>query len=327
MKTENEPEKNRKPSGGEEFTDDPVLAAELDAIGRGEADGASQAAPDPRPENPDPSDPPEKPAENKKRRGIPPAVLTVVIVLLACVALYSGYRLYLILHAYQVGKSTYSGIVKSAVSTTAAASEKTTEAVSEGDTTETTAAGELNVDFAVLQKINPQIVAWIYSPDTVINYPVVQGTDNAYYLTHLSDGTYNASGSIFADYRNHLFQDTNTILFGHHMKDGSMFRSLVNYEKQSYYEQHPVMYLYTPDAKYELQLIAGAIIPGADSYYDAGVGYEGDISASLSEILNGSTFQSGVTYSEGDRLVTLSTCTYEYDDARYVVVGKLVQAG
>lgn len=330
MRTGKKPE-NKVPES-EEFTDDPVLAAELDAISREETgDGdASLNGDTPRdsdtPGDDDASRESEKPVQRKKRRGIPPAILTVVIIILASVALYSGYRIFLILREYQVGKSTYTKIIESAVSTTETEADET-DSISGNSTSETAADGDLVVDFDILKQINPQIVAWIYSPDTIINYPVVQGTDNSYYLTHLSDGTYNASGSIFADCRNSLFQDTNTILFGHHMKDGSMFRSLVNYEKQSYYDQHPVMYLYTPDAKYELRLIAGAIIPGTDSYYDAGVGYEADISSSLSEILDSSTFQSDETYTSGDRLVTLSTCTYEYDDARYVAVGKLVQVG
>ena len=342
MRTGKKPENAGKISENEDFTDDPVLAAELDAIGREEnGDGGAPGdrdvpaggdAPEDR-DMPGGGDAPgnggtpgksEKPASRKKRRGIPPAILTVMIVALVSVALYSGYQIFLILRAYQVGKNTYSGIIESAVSTTEAGGDDTS-GFSYNNTAETTANGELVVNFDILKKINPQIVAWIYSPETMISYPIVQGTDNSYYLNHLSDGTYNASGSIFADCRNNLFQDTNTILFGHHMKDGSMFRSLVNYEKQSYYDKHPIMYVYTPDAKYELRLIAGAIIPGSDSYYNAGVGYEADISSSISEIIDSSTFRSDETYTSGDRLVTLSTCTYEYDDARYVVVGKLVQ--
>ena len=330
MRTGKEPEAFRKVSESEELTDDPILAAELDAIGRekignGDSPGDGNALGDGNiPGDGGASGKSDKPAPCKKRRGIPPALLTVIVIALVSVALYSGYQIFRILRAYQIGKNTYSNILESAVSTTGTEEEDTSD-FSYNNTAETSVSGDLVVDFDILKQINPQIVAWIYSPETMISYPIVQGMDNSYYLTHLSDGTYNASGSIFADCRNNLFQDTNTILFGHHMKDGSMFRSLVNYEKQSYYDQHPVMYLYTPDVKYELRLIAGAIIPGTDSYYNAGVGYEADISSSISEILDSSTFRSKETYTPGDRLVTLSTCTYEYDDARYVVVGKHVQ--
>ena len=100
------------------------------------------------------------------------------------------------------------------------------------------------VDFDALSEINPDIVAWIYIEDTEINYPVVQGTDNQYYLKRLFNGKWNGSGCIFLDSRNSPdLSDRHSIIYGHHMKNGTMFSGLTEYKKQGFYEGHPVVLL------------------------------------------------------------------------------------
>ena len=109
------------------------------------------------------------------------------------------------------------------------------------------------VDFASLQEINPDIVGWIYIERTEINYPVVQGNDNQYYLKHLFSGEWNGSGCIFLDSRNRAdFSDRHSIIYGHHMKNGSMFSGLTEYKKQEFYDSHSVALLLTPDKNYEI---------------------------------------------------------------------------
>lgn len=111
----------------------------------------------------------------------------------------------------------------------------------------------ISIDFEQLCQVNPDIIGWIYCEDTVINYPVLKGNDNDYYLHHTYDGTYSASGSIFVDAENaDDFADSNTIIYGHHMKNGSMFASLSKWADQDYYEAHPVMWLLTPKQNYKI---------------------------------------------------------------------------
>ena len=95
-----------------------------------------------------------------------------------------------------------------------------------------------------------EIIGWIYSDGTPINYPIVQTTNNEYYLRRLIDGTYNQAGSIFMDYKNSSdFSDYNTIIYGHNMKNDSMFGTLTSYESQDYYNEHKEMYLYSENKK------------------------------------------------------------------------------
>ena len=95
-------------------------------------------------------------------------------------------------------------------------------------------AAPIQVDFEALRQQNPDIIAWIYSTDTPINYPVVQSEDNSYYLRRLIDGTRNTAGTIFADFRNAPdFSDRNTLVYGHNMKNNPMFGTLSEYRKQA----------------------------------------------------------------------------------------------
>ena len=117
--------------------------------------------------------------------------------------------------------------------------------------------GYLKIDFEGLQAVNPDVIAWIDIPGLSISYPVVQGTDNAYYLHHLFTGEYNSSGSIFADWHNQPdFTDPNTIVYGHNMKNGSMFGTLSHYQDQALWEASPYFYLYVPGKVLKYQIFS-----------------------------------------------------------------------
>ncbi|MBQ9942259.1 MAG: class B sortase, partial [Christensenellaceae bacterium] len=113
------------------------------------------------------------------------------------------------------------------------------------------------VDFDGLMALNPDVAGWIISPGTVIDYPVMHTDDNDDYLRRSFSGEKNRCGCIFIDQDNAKgLADTNTVIHGHRMRDGSMFGSLDQYAKQSYYEEHPVMYLVMPDGCYRLEIFA-----------------------------------------------------------------------
>ena len=184
----------------------------------------------------------------------------------------------------------------------------------------------ISVDFDTLKEANDDVIGWLYCEDTPINYPVLQSDDNSYYLRRLVNDEWNIAGSLFMDYRNNLSNnDWNTVIYGHNMKNDSMFGTLPEYRNQDYYEQHPIMYFLTPEADYKIELIAGFVTPSDSELYDVYLS-ETDRASLCDELFELSDFQSNeYSFEENIRLLTLSTCSYEYETARYVVVGVMNQ--
>lgn len=178
----------------------------------------------------------------------------------------------------------------------------------------------VNPDFTALKKINQDTVGWLCLPDTKLNYPVVKGKDNEYYLTHMFDGTKNSSGSIFADCdANTNFNSYNTVIYGHHMKNGSMFAVLSKYKSTKWYDKHPVLWLVTPDKALKLKVYS---VYTANVSQDAWkMKFDGtkDYKKWLTETKGLSEISTDVQPDENKPVVTLSTCSYEFDNARLVV--------
>ncbi|MDR0285797.1 MAG: class B sortase [Propionibacteriaceae bacterium] len=191
------------------------------------------------------------------------------------------------------------------------------------DPTQPAPGGPADVDFAALQAVGRDAVAWLVSPGTPIDYPVMRASDYGYYLTHLPDGTAGAYGSLFIDYNNPPdFSGHLTVVYGHHLKSGAMFGSLVGYKHQSYAEAHPTMYLTTAGTSYRLDLLYGVVVAAGD-WRDRAFMFEDNLDSLLAYAAAHTTFTSGVTYTPGDHIVALSTCSYEFEGARYVVLGVL----
>lgn len=179
------------------------------------------------------------------------------------------------------------------------------------------------INFDALLDRNKDVIGWLHCPDTVINYPVVQGKNNDQYLRKDLNGKYLVSGTLFADYRNgELDEDANYIIYGHNMKNGTMFSSLGKYKQQSYYNQHPIMYYLTPDGNYKLELFAGLVVKRDDKIYLPNQSEE-EFTELIEKCRAKSTFKSNVELEYNDTIVTLSTCSYEFDHARYIVIGRL----
>ncbi len=179
-----------------------------------------------------------------------------------------------------------------------------------------------SVDFSALSNINSDVKAWIKIEGTKINYPVVQGSDNDFYLNHMVNKKQNAAGSIFWDYENKTdFSDVNTIIYGHHMKNGSMFAGLQSYDSQDYYEVHPTGMLVLPNQKYEIRFVAAYVANVNDNAWQMDFSDQAGIDKWINSAIKKSTFKSHYSVKPGDHFVTLSTCSYEFDDARYILVG------
>lgn len=252
----------------------------------------------------------------------------VLILLLACgIFLYSGVQLWSYFSENRGGEQLQQELIDQAVVTIPAPTETNPEE-SDAATEPPVERPPIYVDFTVLQAQNPDVVGWIYSEGTIINYPIVQGEDNQQYLRRLIDGTWSALGTIFLDFRNLSdFSDLNNLVYGHNISSGQMFAPLPSYREQDYYEAHPVMWLLTPEKAYRIDLIAGFVVPSDSVVYEI-YSYPEDLQEGLAYAVSKSTFDAAdVDMESVERIVTLSTCVYDYRDARYVVLGSLVEVG
>ena len=182
------------------------------------------------------------------------------------------------------------------------------------------------VDFEALRAQNSDVVGWIYCEGTPINYPIVQCGDNQRYVHRTFEGKRSNHGAIFMDFRNLPdFSDFNTIIYGHNLSTGAMFGSLRKFKDPAYYQEHPVMWILTPDKAYRMDLILGHVTPAESDAYEV-FSYIEDLHERLEFALSESTFDAGeIDVSQITRVVSLSTCSKEYSMARYVVIGTLVE--
>lgn len=182
----------------------------------------------------------------------------------------------------------------------------------------------ISIDFEALLIENADIIGWLYCEGTPINYPVVQTDDNDYYLRRDLHGEYLRTGTLFADYRcPAVGTGQNHIIYGHNMKNASMFGTLMNYTEQKYYDSHPIIYYLTPDTDYKIELFSGFTANANSDIYNTEFGNTEEFNTFLQNIQTKSTFTSDVSVSGDDHIVMLSTCSYEFNNARYVVFGKL----
>jgi len=184
---------------------------------------------------------------------------------------------------------------------------------------------------AILNK-NQRLIGWVKIDDTIIDYPVMQTVNNEYYLDHNFNQEEDKNGCIFMDYQCDVIKGCdNIILYGHHMKSGKMFGTLNKYSKQSYYEEHPVIQFDTIYEKGEYQVM---YVFRSKVYSEEDVNFkyyqfinavsEKEFNSYLNEMAALSLYDTGVTASYGDRLLTLSTCDYQENKGRFVVVAKKI---
>lgn len=236
--------------------------------------------------------------------------LNVITVCLIGIILVSGYKIGKTMWEYQVAKSAYTNI-----------SEKTAKV----DPKQFTGV----VDWKALKKVNPDVQGWLYQKGTVINYPVVQGTDNDTYLHTRFDKQWSGGGTLFVDCRMEKdFKGFNSIIYGHHMKDGSMFRSIRGYTKEEgYYDKHKTLEMATPHGNYHLVVFSAFITKATDEDTYKMTYDEAEKQAYIDRAWERSELpitRDSVDVTKNDRLVTLSTCAYDYEEARYIVMCKMV---
>lgn len=180
---------------------------------------------------------------------------------------------------------------------------------------------------------NKKLIGWIEIDDTVINYPVMQTVNNEYYLDHNFNQEEDKNGCIFMDYQCDVVKGCdNIILYGHHMKSGKMFGTLNKYSQKSYYDEHPTILFDTIYEKGEYQIMyvfRSKVYSEEDvtfKYYQfINASSEKEFNSYINEMSSLSLYDTGVTAAYGDKLLTLSTCDYQENKGRFVVVAKKVK--
>lgn len=174
---------------------------------------------------------------------------------------------------------------------------------------------------------NEDIFAYISIPDTNISYPIVQGEDNAYYLKRDLYGNSSATGSIFIDYNNSTdFSDRNSVLYGHNMRNGSMFHNLRYYRDQEYYNEHRYITITTIYETTTWEIFAAYDTNVNFDYIRIGFESDEDFLELVNTFIANTAYDTGVEVTAGDVIITLSTCSNITSSSRFAVHAKLVSS-
>ena len=262
----------------------------------------------------------KQPEQKKKKKS--DVLLTIALIAAIVVFCYAAFNLYHIYTEYKKGTDEYNQIEEMAVT--------------ERDADSAEVAGPnaqlkppIEVDFDKLKSVNEDVVGWIYVdalPD--ISYPIVKGKDNQTYLHQTYEKNYNFAGTIFVDYENSGdFSDCNTLVYGHNMKNGSMFGHLKKFrEDDKLYKQDKYFWILTPERNYRYEIISAYTTGVNSDTYTLFKGPGEEFEKYLETIKGYSEIQTDDTdLTIKDKIVTLSTCTGN-ESTRFVVQGKRVDA-
>lgn len=249
-------------------------------------------------------------------------VTTAIIVVALGVFLFSGYKLLSTWNEYNQGTSQYDALasrfptlpttdvkeLENGETKETAESGESAEAV---ETEESTEAAPIDwvAFYQEMKALNPDYIGWIIIEGTQINYPIVQASDNDYYLHRLFDGTENFSGTLFADYRcEDSFGSGNTIIHGHNMKNGSMFAGLLKYREEWFYNSHKTFSVYTEEGEIVYEVFAIYATDPISTSYVVDFGSDEEYVNWMNAMYEQSTVKPAVDLNADTRVLTLSTC-------------------
>lgn len=266
-----------------------------------------------------------------------------LIVMLAALAvfLYSGYTLYGFYKEYKKSSDEYDNLENSYAADQEQESENI-DNLEDDDALQSISGQEVRtvledgeektlpvlknpIDFTQLLSVNSDIVGWLRIRALDISYPVVQGKDNDYYLHRTFEKTDNFAGCLFVNsYNMGDFTDQNTIIYGHNMKNGSMFGKLKNFNDPEVFKKSRYFWIFTPDFIYQYRIFSASVVDKTGLTYQISF-TDDEFDQFISRAYSNSVVDNqDVTVTKEDRIVTLSTCTGD-DSTRFVVMGKLAQ--
>lgn len=173
-------------------------------------------------------------------------------------------------------------------------------------------------------EVNNEYKFWIKVENTNIDYPVAQGKDNDYYINHDFNKNENISGAIFLDYRNNFINDLNTIVYGHHMRNETMFNNLVKFKDSNFFNEDNKIKIIYDGKELEYKVFSVYVIDDKNNYLITNFNNSNEYNNYIKEIRDRSLYKNDVEVTDKDKIITLSTCSFEFEGARTVVHGKLI---
>ena len=294
----------------------------------------------------------DKSTPPRRRGGMGKTLYVLLMVMLCSLMLFSAYKVISISLEYNEGEAEYNDIQESFVEDYSTVSiPKRKDEITESETSssqdvaspdtavtdtsepqvtqapETTAQEDdvlviPNINSAYLKSVNSDYKGWLYVDGIVINYPVVQCADNEYYLDHTFYRQKNSNGCLFIDYRLDLEEDNyNTIIYGHAMKTGAMFGLLSRYAWPGFYEQNKHIVYVTEDGPYLITIFSSYTVSTDSNAWRVRFEGEEDYAEWLKSIKGASEVRNSIVPKTTDRIVTLTTCSFKFEDARFVAHG------
>lgn len=250
-------------------------------------------------------------------------ICRIIFVIAFLVFVLSAWKMYSIQKEYQTGKEEYQELSQYVQTITVKREMPEETGAQKREENENI----LQIDFKKLKEMNPDFIGWIYAEDLGVSYPIVKGTDNEYYLHRTFEGQYNGSGCIFADYASAGdFSDYNTFLYGHNMKNGTMFGGLKKLlSEDGLYDENPYFFIYTEDYIYKYKIYSYYITPPDSDSYDS-VETKQEYEDYIRRIIKKSAYDCNTQGSSDAGTVTLSTCSGSGENKqRFLVHGIMTE--
>ncbi len=250
--------------------------------------------------------------EQKKKRSRS-IVSTIILLLGIALIVVSGIQLFRIGRDYNQSNKLYEEVAKEAVVV------KQTESTKK----EIPWYEFATVDLDPVKEINSDVIGWIYFENEEISYPILYSGDNDTYLRTALDKTQATAGSIFLEGANTPdFEDCHTLVYGHNMRNLSMFGKLKYYKNDGYYDNHAYFQIFVDGKVHRYQIFAYADVPEDSFVYAVPFGADDTFQTFINDIIRQSYKDTGITVTKDDKIITLSTCSAE--SRRFVVHAKRV---
>lgn len=256
-------------------------------------------------------------SDNKNRKNLIHKSIMLVLILMVIVSGVGVVNRYL---QDKRAEEEYRRLAELARETTEATTEAPTEALTEPQETEPETEAYISpIDFEALSEVNPDVIGWIRIPDTNVDYPIVQTDDNDKYLHTSFEGEESIAGTVYLDFESDSdMMGFNNILYGHNMKNGSMFKDIVKYKDQSYFDEHKYFEIYTPERTIHLKAISCYYAKAEPIVRKTRFKTRESYEAFIKEMIKPCAWYEMPEFPI-DSLYTLVTCSYEVNDARTIL--------